>query len=325
MTKRTIIFRADGSPSIGMGHFTRSLALAEMLNKQFDCVFATRKPSEYQIAEIEKVCHNKIELPDDDSHFEKFLAYLDGDEIVVLDNYFFTTEFQKEIKSKGCKLVCIDDLYDKHFVADVVINHAEDIDSSVYSKEPYTKLFLGFKYALIRKEFYYQYKTQESKEFSCLIIMGGTDPYGVTNHLLQLMTRMKLPKPIAVVSQIESNSKNVVWHKNLTATEVSQLMEKAEFGIFPASTVAIEACAKQLPFICGYFIENQIELYKGIKNKKIAICTDNFNALNEHQLAVEISKLSDVKNLNSIQLRQQELIDIHVKNRFIDIFKKIWN
>ncbi len=31
MTKRIIIFRADGGPTIGMGHFTRTLALAEML------------------------------------------------------------------------------------------------------------------------------------------------------------------------------------------------------------------------------------------------------------------------------------------------------
>jgi len=29
--QRTIVFRADGGPSIGMGHFTRTLALAEML------------------------------------------------------------------------------------------------------------------------------------------------------------------------------------------------------------------------------------------------------------------------------------------------------
>ena len=65
--KRNIIFRADGGPAIGMGHFTRTLALAEMLNEHFHCIFATRQPTEYQIAEIEKVCHSRIDLPEDDS------------------------------------------------------------------------------------------------------------------------------------------------------------------------------------------------------------------------------------------------------------------
>jgi len=73
LAKRTIIFRADGGPSIGMGHFTRTLALAEMLNEHFHCIFATRHPTEYQIAEIEKICHEIIDLPEDDTHFERFL------------------------------------------------------------------------------------------------------------------------------------------------------------------------------------------------------------------------------------------------------------
>lgn len=325
MTKRTIIFRADCSPSIGMGHFTRTLALAEMLNEHFNCIFATREPTEYQIAEIEKICHSRIDLIEDDSHFEHFLTYLKGDEIVVLDNYYYTTEYQKAIKAIGCKLVCIDDLHDKHFVADVVINHAEGIDSSVYSKESYTKLLLGFKYALIRKQFYYQYKTYESKEFSCLIIIGGTDPYGITNHLLQLMTGMKLPKPIAVVSQIKSNSKNVVWHKNLSATEVSQLMEKAEFGIFPASTVAIETCAKRLPFICGYFTDNQTDIYKGVKEKELAICIGNFEQLDKQSLNDAINLLADPNIYSFIIDRQKASIDKLSDRRFIKEFTNLCN
>ena len=42
--------------------------------------------------------------------------------IVVLDGYHFDTNYQTKIKQKGCKLVCIDDLHDKHFVADIIIH-----------------------------------------------------------------------------------------------------------------------------------------------------------------------------------------------------------
>ena len=35
-----IIFRADAGAGIGYGHFIRSLALADMLKNDFDCVFS---------------------------------------------------------------------------------------------------------------------------------------------------------------------------------------------------------------------------------------------------------------------------------------------
>jgi UDP-2,4-diacetamido-2,4,6-trideoxy-beta-L-altropyranose hydrolase len=323
MTRHTIIFRADGSPSIGMGHFTRTLALAEMLNEHFNCVFATCQPSEYQISAIERICHNKIDLPEDDSHFDIFLEFLKGDEIIVLDNYYFTTEYQKAIKEKGCKLVCIDDMHDKHFVADIVINHAIGINSYAYSKEPYTKLLLGFKYALLRKEFYKEFDIKIDKEFSCLIIMGGADPFGVTNNLVKLLTKINLTKPIAVVSPIRISHENIVWFKNLSALEISKLMENTDFGIFPASSVAIEACAKRLPFICGYFTINQFEIYKGIEMEELAICIGSLNQISKNMITDAISKISSTINKSSIYMKQTKLIDNKVSTRILNEFQSI--
>ena len=95
-TKQKIFFRADAGAQIGYGHFIRTLALADMLRNDFDCTFFTQSPSEYQQREIEKVC-SLVCLPSDDSKFEKFLDYLTGKEIVVLDNYFYTSKYQKQI------------------------------------------------------------------------------------------------------------------------------------------------------------------------------------------------------------------------------------
>ena len=106
MTKRKIFFRADAGAQIGYGHFIRTLALADMLRDDFDCTFYTQSPSTYQQREADKVCP-LVSLPSDDSKFERFLEYLIGDEIVVLDNYFYTSDYQKQIKDKGCKLVLL--------------------------------------------------------------------------------------------------------------------------------------------------------------------------------------------------------------------------
>ena len=117
--KRKILFRADAGAEIGYGHFIRTLALADMLKDDFECVFYTQTPSEYQRKECEKVCR-LVELPADETRFQLFLDVLNVEDIVVLDNYFYTAEYQKAIKGKGCKLVCIDDMHDKHYVADVL-------------------------------------------------------------------------------------------------------------------------------------------------------------------------------------------------------------
>ena len=82
-----ICFRADAGVNIGYGHFIRSLALADMLKEEFDCVFYTAEPTPYQIGELQKVC-SYASLPEA-TKFEAFLACLNGTEIVVLDNYFY--------------------------------------------------------------------------------------------------------------------------------------------------------------------------------------------------------------------------------------------
>ena len=68
---------------------------------------------------------------------------------MVLDNYFFTTDYQRAIKHKGCRLVCVDDMHDKHYVADVVINHGQT-NPALFDVEFYTRLCLGFDWALLR-------------------------------------------------------------------------------------------------------------------------------------------------------------------------------
>ena len=59
MSTRKIYLRADAGYGIGYGHFIRTLALADMLKSDFDCIFFTSSPSAYQISEMKKVCPYK--------------------------------------------------------------------------------------------------------------------------------------------------------------------------------------------------------------------------------------------------------------------------
>ena len=88
--KTKVYIRADASDQIGFGHFIRSLALVEMLKDEFDCTFFTQEPNDFQKEEVSKVC-KLTELHADDTKLDDFLNCLTGDEIVVLDNYFYTS------------------------------------------------------------------------------------------------------------------------------------------------------------------------------------------------------------------------------------------
>lgn len=274
--KRKIFFRADAGAEIGYGHFIRTLALADMLRKDFDCTFFTQTPSEYQQSEAEKVCP-LVALPSDDSKFEQFLHYLTGDEIVVLDNYFYTSEYQKQIKAKGCKLVCIDDMHDKHFYADVVINHCIK-DFSVYSIEIYTRLFVGREWALLRKPFLSNTGDIKRDSKHWVISFGGSDPQNLTLMYVRLLCSMIPECQISLligdgylywdtVEQME----NVKIYKRQTAEQVAKLFRSAGHVVCSASSVCYEALACGCKVHAGYYVNNQMEFYYNlVKNDMIS-------------------------------------------------------
>lgn len=271
MNKKKVYFRADAGQSIGYGHFIRSLALADMLKTDFDCKFFTQTPTEYQKQEAEKVCP-LVALPADDSKFGLFLEQLAGDEIVVMDNYFFNSEYQRKVKDKGCKLVCIDDIHDRHFYADVIINHCINTCDE-YDAEPETKFFLGAKWALLRAPFIASETTQKNKRH-WVITFGGSDPNNLTMKFVSIL-RQHCPNVIisAMVGDgyghldaLKSVSGVTVLSK-LSAQQVADLFRSAENVICSASSVCYEALACGCNVFAGYYVDNQIDFYNNLVSK----------------------------------------------------------
>ena len=291
MTRRKIFFRADASADIGYGHFVRTLALADMLKDQFDCTFFTQTPSDYQKAEVAKVC-GLIELPADDTKFDIFLEYLEGDEIVVLDNYFFSTDYQRAIKVKGCSLVCIDDIHDKHYVADVVINHAL-ADSSLFSVEPYTKLCLGFDWALLRKPFLQPVNLTVREKNHWIIAFGGSDYYNLTEKFVRLIHNYEYVHQISVVigdayqyeSTLAGYDKLHVY-KNLASVEMCALMQRCEYAILPCSSICIEAISQGCKVYAGYYVDNQIDFYKHAVQQCFIVGVGSLNDVDSLQMYI---------------------------------------
>lgn len=280
LAKHKIYFRADAGPDIGYGHYIRSLALADMLKQDFDCTMFSQTPTDYQLREAEHVCPI-VPLSDTDAKYDEFLNKLHGDEIVVLDNYFFTTDYQHAIKAKGCKLVCIDDMHDKHYVADVVINHGVD-DKSLFDVEPITKLCLGYSYALLRKPFLET--LDESNRIKGLVVVcfGGSDPHNLTKlYAEHLIMSQRVAHVIAVVGdgyryKDELSSLHCVEVRScLSADAMANIFRNAEAVVCSASTTAYEALACGAKVYAGWYVDNQKDFYQNLCASKAIVPLGN--------------------------------------------------
>ncbi len=335
--KRKVVLRADAGFSTGMGHFIRPLALAEMIGSDFFCVYATCKPTEYQKKEVYKVCKTLIELPNDNSHFQAFLRVLEGSEIVVLDNYYFTTGYQKQIKAKGCKLVCIDDMHDKHYMADLVINHAL-LSQDLFSISSYTQIRLGFDYALLRHNFYSSSKSKITTQLKhILICIGGADFNNLTNRFLRDVSKIDSINEVSVIigdafnhqEELANTINHFRKHKSLNLfqsvepDQIVKLFIKADIAILPASTILYEAISQNIPVITGAYINNQIEIARSLEGKfsNVFVVRDLNNLIINDELFKKF-----LNDLNSIKKDNIKIIDgnspLRIKKEFSSLEKE---
>lgn len=326
--KPRVFIRADGNAQIGMGHFIRSLALAEILKDDFKCTFATIQPTPFQEEEVLKHCTDLIALQEGDRHFSKFLEYLQGDEIVLMDNYYFTSEYQTEIRKKGCKVVYIDDFNNKHYICDALINNIPGFEKDTIRRESYTKLYLGIDYALIRKEFLRpKWRTLPKKKDTIFISFGGSDSNNLSYKIVDFLNRINhafiINIAIGDVFQHASSLAyfpNVNIYKNIPADVVAQLMAEAEVCIVPASSLLNEVSSIGSNVLIGYFADNQFQPYNYFIKNQMAVGVGNLLKVEFHFFKVkfELARNSDYLILNQhINYNLQQASNL--KNIFLSL------
>jgi spore coat polysaccharide biosynthesis predicted glycosyltransferase SpsG len=150
---RRVIFRADGNSEIGLGHVYRSLALAEILKRDFELIFVTTDPSTEVRELIENTCTNRIVILDkgEEHEFKKINSLLNKYDIIILDGYEFSQEYKSKIKNNCKSFIGISDFNNQYPFADIVISHSPILNTTTNTNQ---KRFIGPEYAILRTEFY---------------------------------------------------------------------------------------------------------------------------------------------------------------------------
>ncbi len=198
-----LIIRADASTEIGAGHLMRCLALTQAWQDAGGkVVFITACQSD---GLLQRLRQEKVELyqlpgsypdPVDWEHTRQVISAHPG-AWVVLDGYHFDHTYQRQVKEAGHRLMVIDDLvHFQHYYADIVFNqnlHAEQLH---YPAEPYTRLLLGTRYVLLRREFRtWKSRPREIPEVARLVLvtLSGSDPENYTLKVLQALQQVNVP------------------------------------------------------------------------------------------------------------------------------------
>jgi UDP-2,4-diacetamido-2,4,6-trideoxy-beta-L-altropyranose hydrolase len=333
---RAIDIRADGGTDMGMGHIVRCIALAEMLREKFDVKFILQETDTNVFAYIESQGFQVTRIPRTkkfDTESTYIVDYLRQNSLVVLDGYHFKTDYQKAIKSAGHFLVAIDDLHQWDQLADIVINHGGYVDAGQYHCAPSTKLLLGYKYLLLRKEFYSSQKRESISSIQSITLsMGAADINNLTLRFAEWLLDhdkvssinlllSKINPHFATILERTQHEKKITIHLDLGATALIALIQSTDILICPASTISLEGCALGVFILTGTTASNQINNCNSLVEAGAALSLGDLNSCTKQKLLQGINSFCDDLPSAQKQLESQgKIVDRQTIHRIQSAF-----
>jgi len=333
-TTRSVLFRADGNPQIGLGHVMRCLALAEMLGPTYNRRFAIVQPAPAVVKLIEEKGVETVWLANSDDLF----TVVNSDEVLVLDGYAFDNQYQLICRDMARALVYIDDLVTGHQVADVVINHAGGLTANDFQAEPYTQFFLGPLYAMLRPAFFAP-KTPIPLEGPIFVSLGGADPSNTTLQVLEgllvcfgllkqewrvhvVVGPMQQNRP--AIEALQPQFKHLHLLSNLTGEQMVAELTKCQLAITACSTVAYEVCSIGRPLIAIQTADNQTGLATFLTEKSLAEVLPASASVHDMAHAFHQGLCRDILGYWSLLVKnQRRFFDGQSPERFRALFNRL--
>jgi UDP-2,4-diacetamido-2,4,6-trideoxy-beta-L-altropyranose hydrolase len=301
-----IVFRVDASLKMGIGHLIRCLTLANELNQQnHEIYFVCRELFGNLISKID---YPVLVLPRDDN-FQSNSLYLNwlgssqeqdakqtirvippNLDLIIVDSYALNEIWQKKMREYTKKIMVIDDLVNRKFECDILLN--QNLGTSVedyYQKIPKScELLLGSEYALLRPEFaklrdkalLKRKKTKKIKNI--LVSMGGFDLKNKTYEILQdISDNLNIVVVLGsssphnkMIKSYAKNKENVMVF--IDTDNISELMYDADLAIGAGGSTSWERCCLGLPTLLYVLAENQRKIAENLEQLGAVKIVDDF-------------------------------------------------
>jgi UDP-2,4-diacetamido-2,4,6-trideoxy-beta-L-altropyranose hydrolase len=325
-----LLFRTDASVSIGTGHVMRSLALAQAwqdgggrasfaMTEATPAVEARLRNEGVEVVRLSVVVGSVA-----DASETARLAREHAASWVVVDGYRFGAEYQASLKGQGLKVLFVDDNgHAGHYSADLVLNQNAHASEALYpDREASTRLLLGPRFAVLRREFapWREWKRDIPEAArQVLVTMGGSDPGNVTERVIEAILSERgltatvvvggsnphLPRLRAVAGKAGSALQLVE-----NATNMSELMARADIAVAGAGTTSWEMCFLGLPALLIVLADNQRGVADELSRQGIASHLGSSSEVTRNTIARELRKLaSSLVVRKSMSERGRYLVD----------------
>ena len=268
-----IAIRVDMNNIIATGHVMRCIAIAEAIRMQGENVIfiiadnhaidiLNKNNLKYIILHTE---WNKME-----AELSTLISVIREYNItkMLIDSYKVTYKYLEEL-SKWVHTIYIDDLGAFDYPVNTVVcyaNYWEKLGYSHSSLKP--RYLLGIQYVPLRKEFWNtKPKVISENAKKLLILTGGSDPYNISQKILEALDRRYYQKIDVICGkynvyydeliQIYGNEKNIKFHRNVNHLE--KYMMETDLAISAGGTTLYELCACGTPTLSYTFVDNQID------------------------------------------------------------------
>ena len=332
MSLGNILIRADASVSMGTGHVMRCLALAQAWQDAGGKVVFAMAESLPSISErlraegIPVARLNHSAGSDHDARETLELAGSNRADWLVIDGYAFDAEYQRRMKNAGMRLLVVDDGGDvSHYSADLVLNQNVHSNRAMYEKrESYTRLLLGPRYALLRREFGClrgQVREVTGPARKVLITMGGSDAANVTSKVIRALGLVGMEGLQSMVL-VGGGNPHMDVLRELAAgcgaeirivsnpQSVGELMLWADVAVSAAGSTCWEMCFLGLPAMVIDVAENQRLIAEGLARLAIFIHAGSSESVSEEKMAADIEGLLLSQECRSAMSRRgRELVD----------------
>ncbi|HYA61767.1 MAG TPA: UDP-2,4-diacetamido-2,4,6-trideoxy-beta-L-altropyranose hydrolase [Candidatus Sulfotelmatobacter sp.] len=332
MSTATLLIRADAGVLAGTGHVMRCLALAQAWQDAGGrAVFAMAESTPAIQARLAAESCEILTISSpagtsEDATQTIAIARKRQATWIVVDGYQFNADYQRALKEAAFMILFVDDYgHAGHYSADLVLNQNVCADQRLYgNREPYTRLLLGTRYCMLRREFraWRDWKREiPSVATRLLATVGGSDPDNVTLCVVQALGETELSPLEGVVvvggsnphltsiQQAASDSRHKVRVVTNPAN-MAELMAWADVAVSGAGSTCWEICALGLPALLLCVAQNQKASAECLAEKGAALLLDTRSRATSAAISASVKELALEASLRERICRTaHELVD----------------
>jgi UDP-2,4-diacetamido-2,4,6-trideoxy-beta-L-altropyranose hydrolase len=331
-----LVIRADANADMGTGHVMRMIALAQAWHDDGgDAVFLC--------AEITPALEQRIR--DEKLQLEKFaVAPGTRDDLAAtsaavsrhaaagrlitaaVDGYQFDADFQLGLRQTGCRLLVVDDYgHCDRYHADWVLNQNISACEELYSNRVIdTRLLLGSKFALLRREFVAYRATAHAvpdKARKLLVTMGGADADNVAKKVIDALAGTGLEIRVAVggsnphLSILREAAQEVSRGDTkvdlvVNKSDMSQLMSWADMAVAAGGSTSWELAYFGVPTVFVILASNQEQNVRELERLGFGISLGEHSQFEGFMLCDALNRLaSDQELRTAFAARGREIVD----------------